>query len=78
MTPALVAGYASMQLQVIGTIPSTNIIGQGTVATNPANSLTNTLSAYVLNGDTYVFTNKSSGTGDTAGLVTGSGLIMVH
>lgn len=78
-TTAAVSGSAAMQLRVTGTGASTNSVGE---ATSPAQTFTapftNTLSGFVPAGGTFVFTNVSSGSGNSAVMLSGSGQYMVY
>lgn len=70
LTTAAVTGDAEMDLQMSGA--NTNSFGiSTTVAVSLAMNYTNLLSGVVSNGGTFVFTNRSSGAGNTATLSQG-------
>jgi len=69
-----VAGAACMSLEAAGYL--TNQFGETTLITSLAVSKTNYLAMEIPIGQTYVFTNRSAGSGDGASIV--GGQILVH
>lgn len=70
---AAVSGNAVMSLEMAGN--ETNQVGMSTLVTSIAMTYTNMMLGIVTNNGTYVFTNKSSGAGNTSTLIGGQLLI---
>lgn len=68
VTRATIDGWARMDFQVGGTNISTFSVS--TTTTNDAGQLTNTLTGFVPNGQTFSFTNTSSGAGNSTTPIT--------
>lgn len=59
-----VVGQANLSLRISNTV--TNDVGQTTLITSFTGTTTNMITGLVPNGETYTFTNTSTGTGDSA------------
>lgn len=78
-TTAAVTGDVGMQLQIAGVGGSTNGSSiSTTVAVTLAQTYTNMLSGDVPSGDTYIFTNLTTGSGNSASIVAGSGTVLQY
>lgn len=74
-TDGAASGRASLELRIGDGATMNRLTGHGasTTASSIVNSYTNGVAAFITNGGVYCFTNNSSGAGNAAGLVTGTG-----
>jgi len=80
--PASVAGLAAMDLQVdqtqSGTFSIMSRVGEQTIVGSIVDTNYGDMSAFIMTNAVYVFTNASSGAGNSSGLIPGSGQTIVH
>lgn len=78
-TNAAIAGEAEIELQIGnpgGTLVGISFAGDQTISSTLATTNRGNLDGFVTNGGVYTFTNKSTGAGNGAGLVPGTGQLI--
>lgn len=73
LTVAAVAGNSIMALEALGN--NTNKVSMSTLLTSIAMSYTNMLSMWITNGGQYTFTNRSTGAGNSSGIIGGQYMV---